>query len=152
MFVLLKIISLIKDPFLYASSGSLFSPDEDAASTSSSIDIVELGSLKPLNRSENRITERIPSTADESQEYIQKGLEKQVCRIEAKLNQMQSVMLQIQRMVISSSVADTPRPEEFPELPLLTEDAINKFESDLNEKSYKKNIVSSIRLTLSISM
>lgn len=99
-----------------------------------------------IENSSARIVANVPSNVDDSQQNGLTGLERQVFRIEAKLNEMQSVMLQIQRMIISSSigVSASIRPEEFPELPLITEDSLNKFEKDLSEESYMKKVVSDI--------
>lgn len=99
-----------------------------------------------IENSSARIVANVPSNVDDSQQNGSTGLERQVFRIEAKLNEMQSVMLQIQRMIISSSigVSASIRPEEFPELPLITEDSLNKFEKDLSEESYMKKVVSDI--------
>lgn len=81
---------------------------------------------------------------NDSKKKTTNSLERQVCRIEAKINQMQSTLSQLHRTIISSAVGvnAVPGPEQFPELPLDTEESMNKFETDLNEKSYRKKVVS----------
>lgn len=78
---------------------------------------------------------------DDPQKIVSNSLERQVCRIEAKLNNIQSTLSQLHRAIITSTI-DSIDENQFPELPLDTEDSMNKFEKDLCDKSFRKKAVS----------
>lgn len=69
-----------------------------------------------------------------------------IARIEAKVNQVHNVLLQLQRMMISSQIAgsETDASSQLQELPLQTVDSLNKFEADLGVVTYRKQVVSNI--------
>lgn len=85
-----------------------------------------------------------------SQKSSSNGLEKQVCRIEAKINQIHSTLLQLHRAFISSTIGvnASAGTEQFPELPIATEESMNKFEQDLCEISYHEKVVSMISVLI----
>lgn len=69
----------------------------------------------------------------------------QICRVEAKLDNVQDIMRQIQRIVISftngcpnNSVSEN----NIPKLPLTTEESMVKFEEDLNDNAFRRSVVS----------
>lgn len=73
---------------------------------------------------------------------FQKPQERQYARFEAKLNQIHQLLIQIQRARISNATASLLESERIPELPLTSEESLNKFELDLSEHSYRQKIVS----------
>lgn len=77
-------------------------------------------------------------------------LRKQVSRIEAKLDFFQNVMQQIQRTVISlTNGANVDVSENAVlNLPLTTEDSINKFDADLNEITFRQSVVRYLTLVI----
>lgn len=72
----------------------------------------------------------------------QKSLERQLARIEAKANQMHSLLIQIQRACISNATSSLLESDRIDELPITSEEMLNKFEVDLSQDSYRKKIVS----------
>lgn len=72
----------------------------------------------------------------------QTALERQVCRIEAKINQLHLVVMQIHRASISNVTSSLLELDRFAELPLKSEEMLNKFELDLADVSYREKIVS----------
>lgn len=77
---------------------------------------------------------------------------KQMSRIEAKVNRIQTVLQQIQRMIISTKIHDgsgnSDCAQNVFELPLQTVQSLDKFESDLSTPSYRNKIVSIHRFVL----
>ncbi|XP_055312028.1 uncharacterized protein LOC129574272 [Sitodiplosis mosellana] len=65
---------------------------------------------------------------------------KQISRIEAKINQIQAVVLQIQRLCISSKVGRefSGVQTSFDELPLGTVSSLDEFNAKLDESSFRK--------------
>lgn len=75
-------------------------------------------------------------------------LQKQISRIEAKVNNMQRILSQIHRMLIANSIGRCNdgsirlSTESVAGLPLLTIESFNKFENDLNDRTFREQIVS----------
>lgn len=72
----------------------------------------------------------------------QKLQERRLARFEAKLDKMHSLLIQIQRacnLTVTSSLLESNRIDE---LPLVSEEILNKFELDLSQDSYRQKIVS----------
>lgn len=63
------------------------------------------------------------------------SLNRQLARLEAKINQ-------IQRASISNVTSSLMQSDRVDELPLQTEETLNKFETDLSQDAYRKKIVS----------
>lgn len=70
------------------------------------------------------------------------ALQRQMARVEVKLNELFSIVMQIHRANISNAASTQMESENFPELPLKSDDALNKFELDLAQKLYREKIVS----------
>lgn len=89
-------------------------------------------------------SENSSSKADGSREANStNSIRNQVSRIEAKLDSFQDILKQIQLTVISFSNGVSKASQNLlPKLPLTTEESVNKFETDLNDISYRKAIVS----------
>lgn len=79
-------------------------------------------------------------------DHINTGLEskKQMCRIEAKIDEVLKSMQQMRISVISSSIAAgaVAQIEKVTELPVATPEALDQLESDLKTPSYRKKTVS----------
>lgn len=102
-------------------------------------------SMEPNEHSKGGKTGKKTLKTNESQKTTSDGLERQVCRLEVKVGQILSTLSQLHRAVVSSSIGvnAVPGPEQFPELPLVTEESMDKFENDLCENdSYRKKVVS----------
>lgn len=69
-------------------------------------------------------------------------LNRQLARLEVKINQMHLLLIQIQRASISNVTSSLSELDRILELPLQTVDMLNKFEVDLCQDSYRKKIVS----------
>lgn len=82
-------------------------------------------------------SEKITTQKDEFQKP-----ERQFARFEAKLNQIHLLLIQIQRACISDATTSLLELERIPELPLPSEESLDKFELDLSEDSYRQKIVS----------
>lgn len=90
-----------------------------------------------------------PESADESDSFKENELSKrdnevhrrQMSRIEVKLDQIQTVVVQIQRMCITSKVGGQSV-KQFSEIPLETVDQLEEFEAKLVRDEYRKDIVS----------
>lgn len=71
---------------------------------------------------------------------------KQMSRIEAKMNHIQTALQQIQRMIIRNKIECGSSKSDVAlsasELPLQTVESLDKFEIDLSTPSYRKEIVS----------
>lgn len=72
----------------------------------------------------------------------QKSLGRHLARFEAKINQMHLLLIQIQRACISNATTSLLDLDHIDELPLVSQDMLNKFESDLSQDSYRQKIVS----------
>lgn len=72
----------------------------------------------------------------------QKSLERQMCRLEAKVNQMHLVVIQIHRACVLNVTSSSLELDRVPELPLKSEEMLNKFELDLSQNAYRQKIVS----------
>lgn len=72
----------------------------------------------------------------------QKPLERKLARFEAKIDQMHMVLIQIQRACISNATTSLLELDDIHELPLVSEEMLNKFELDLSQESYRQKIVS----------
>lgn len=90
---------------------------------------------------------------------LPKTNEKQIARIESKVNYIQKMVLQIHRMMISSATgSESHRTENvtelnnLPELPLHSVESLNKFERDLDTPSYRKKVVSMNQFIIFISI
>lgn len=90
------------------------------------------------NVSHSGAPEAVPLKENDSQSVQQK----QLARLEAKLNAMQSTLMQIHRACISNVVSTQMESENIQELPLTSDTSLNKFEQDLTQKSYRQKIVS----------
>lgn len=88
--------------------------------------------------------EKIPFKENGSQSSVQK----QMARLEAKLNEMHSILMQIHRACISNVVSTQMESENVQELPLTSDASLNKFEQDLTQKSYRQKIVSKRNLNI----
>lgn len=66
----------------------------------------------------------------------------QMARIEAKLNEMYSIVVKIHRASISNAISTEIESENIQELPLTSDESLQKFENDLSEQVYRKKIVS----------
>lgn len=66
----------------------------------------------------------------------------QMARIEAKLNEMFSIVVKIHRASISNVVSTEFEFENVQELPLKSDESLTKFEIDLSEQVYRQKIVS----------
>lgn len=69
-------------------------------------------------------------------------LGRQFCRLEAKIDQLHLLVVQIQRASIANLTSSTLELDRIPELPLTSEEMLNKFEFDLSQDSYRQKIVS----------
>lgn len=94
------------------------------------------------------MSESIPSETSESDSqklnYVSRD---QASRIEAKLDDLQGTMKQIQRMIISlsnSTVTLSNSENLIPKLPLTTEESLCKFEADLDDNMFRQSVVSNI--------
>lgn len=81
-------------------------------------------------------------TATLEKNGYQKSTERQLARIEAKLDEMHKVLIQIQRASISGATTSLMESENIPELPLTSVESLDKFEQDLSDEAYRKKIVS----------
>lgn len=88
--------------------------------------------------------EKIPFKENGSQSSVQK----QMARVEAKLNEMHSILMQIHRACISNVVSTQMDSENVQELPLTSDASLNKFEQDLTQKPYRQKIVSKRNLNI----
>lgn len=91
--------------------------------------------------------ESIMSTSFKANEHIIAGLKnvlKQMCRIEAKIDEGFKSMQTIRNSMILSSIEAgcVAQVEKITELPIETSGALDHLESDLNTQSYRKKIVS----------
>lgn len=115
--------------------------DDDYKEKDEDDDYIDLsGSTHNVSNSEPFEKFTWMNTKDEFQE----PQERQYARIEAKLNQIHSLLIQIQRTCISNATTSLLELERIPELPLATEVSLNKFELDLSEDSYRQKIVSTV--------
>lgn len=72
---------------------------------------------------------------------------KQVSRLEVKVNQIYDLLVQLQRMTISTKIGASEGPDKshvLSELPLQTVDSLNKFESALGTVMYRKEVVKNL--------
>lgn len=72
----------------------------------------------------------------------QNALQRQMARVEVKLNEIFAIVMQIHRAHISDVVSTQIESENVPELPLKSDESLNKFELDLAQGSYRAKIVS----------
>lgn len=95
----------------------------------------------PLRASEPK-KKHIESQMDPSESHNVR----MIARIEAKVNQVHNVLLQLQRMMISSQIAgsEIDASSQLQELPLQTVESLSKFEADLGVVTYRKQVVSNI--------
>lgn len=65
-----------------------------------------------------------------------------MARFEVKLNEMFAIVMKIHRACISNAVSTQMETENVPELPLETDESLNKFELNLAQRPYREKIVS----------
>lgn len=70
------------------------------------------------------------------------AFQRQMAPVEVKLNGLFSIVMQIHRANISNAVSTQMESENVPELPLKSDDSLNKFELDLAQNLYREKIVS----------
>lgn len=115
---------------------AMFKDIDDTASTShNDSDFVE-SDRQQSDISDSDQTEQIPLKDNGSKTTMQ------MARLEAKLNEMHSILMQVHRACISNAVSTQIESENVHELPLTSDDSLNKFEQDLAQKSYREKIVS----------
>lgn len=110
-------------------------------SNNEDIDVVNLSESTSSNVSNSESIGKITFEENGSQ----KSLDRHLARLEAKINQMHSLLIQIQRACISSAVSSLNKMNELDrinEIPLETEELLDKFELDLSQESYRQKIVS----------
>lgn len=76
-----------------------------------------------------------------------KAPNKQMSRIEVKINQMYSCLVRVQRMVTAARISDSDNSNKshiLTELPVMSVDSLNKFESELGDPTYRKEVVSKL--------
>lgn len=117
---------------------------EENHSVDGSDDLVALNLLQSGADNESESVKSIPFKDNELSKTDYYTANQQLSRIEAKLNQLNAVVFQIQRICISSRVDDdfeihTPNSLG---LPLETVASLNAFETKLSEPSFRKDVVS----------
>lgn len=84
------------------------------------------------------------SKADKSRDVNSTNiLRNQISRVEAKVDDVIDIVKQLQRMIISlNNGSRAVTSISIPDLPLMTKESVEKFDSDLKDQSFRQSVVS----------
>lgn len=145
---------VVKEPNRYGSTvnenmDSMFDAVRKSSSNDDSFEIIELpGKSRQLSDASNSTSSSVPEKNPSKENGSQNALQRQMARLEVKLNEMFAIVMQIHRASVSNAVSAQMEIENVPELPLESDESLNKFELDLAQRPYRERIVSRINRML----